>query len=128
MTVKGRFGTEKRVINPPKFWQSVFGCVMDSQVIKILCVLLGTDYNKYRRGSVIHLKCFSEILTWLNLKNYSEMTLEMLKNYVYVKIQKYPADMNIKETVVALNLYLNNIEGDLQPIDIVDEQFNLVFK
>jgi hypothetical protein len=115
---------EKREINPPRFFRKLFGCVLKADIIKILCVLLGTDFNIYSPRSVIHIRCFSEILKLLNIRRYCEITLPALKLYIYNTALKYPNDINVKETIAALNIYLNNVEENIYPLDEIDSTFS----
>jgi hypothetical protein len=115
---------ERCVLNPKTFWNEVFGCQMKPDVIKMLCVLLGTDFNHYHPLSPIHIHDFESILELLNCNKFSDITDDKLKMYIYNTSIQYPENRYVKETILALNLYLNNIEGSLQPIDEYDLNFN----
>jgi hypothetical protein len=115
---------ERRHINPILFWQSMFGCVLNPDIIKTLCVLMGTDFNQYSSESPIHLRYFKEILKILNITKYEELTIDALKLYILKIAQAHRDSKFVKETVAALNLYLLNIEGDLNPIDKEDFLFH----
>jgi hypothetical protein len=97
-------------INPIRFWFRVFGTTMDNTLIKLLCVLMGTDMNPYHPASPIHIKQFQQILTNMDLSKYDELTIDNLKKYILDVISKNPDSTNIKETVTAINIYLNDIE------------------
>jgi hypothetical protein len=122
-TCDGKTYFEKRKINPIAFWKRIFRCNLNPDVIKILCVLLGTDYNQYTADSPIHIQHFKDILRILNIKTYDELTSDLLKMHILHIAQTNSDNLNVRETVAALNLYLNNIEGDLQPIDKIDLAF-----
>ena len=112
---KGPVKTKEYYINPVNFWKYVFGgTVIHKNVIKILCVLLGTDYNPYDKNSPIHIKSFEEILEKLGVNSYKEIDEDMLRLYVYNIMKEHPTDRHVIATALALNMYLNdNIESKL---------------
>ena len=105
--VKSPLKTKEYYINPVNFWKFVFkGKVLNKNIIKILCVLLGTDYNPYDKSSPIHIKSFDEILEKMNVKEYSEIDEDALRLYVYDIMCKHPTDKHVIATALALNMYL----------------------
>jgi hypothetical protein len=93
-------------VNPVLFWKSIFRCVLPYDVIIILCILKGTDYNKYTENSPIHIDRFEDILQILNVPTYSKITFDLLINYLQSVFQKFPTALEVKETSLALNIYL----------------------
>lgn len=112
---KGPVKTKEYYINPVNFWKHVFrGKVLNKNIIKILCVLLGTDYNPYEKISPIHIKSFDEILEKMGLKSFDEIDEDALRLYVYNVMKEHPTDKYVIATALALNMYLNDsIEGKL---------------
>jgi hypothetical protein len=127
ISVKLQYGNnttfERYVLNPIKFWFEVFKCHLKPEIIKILCVLVGTDFNLYNKLSPIHLYSFNSILKPLKCNSFSDINVDSLKLYIYKIALQNSDDIHVKETMVALNMYLNNIEGSLQPIDNIDLRF-----
>ena len=117
--VKLNVGTCKKtyLLNPVKFWEELFGCKMNPRIIKIMCVLLGTDYNPYSSESPIHVKNFKEILQWLNVENYSDIDEDLLLVKIYMIMKSNPESKYCQQTARALNLYLNDIEYNLHYIN-----------
>ena len=108
------------LINPVKFWHSIFGCNLSPKIIKILCVLLGTDYNPYSNDSPIHIKNFKNILRFLNIANYSEIDEDVLLTKLYVKMNENKNNIHVKQTAFALNMYLNDVENNLHFINNIE--------
>lgn len=104
------------LLNPVKFWQQLFGCQLSCRLIKIMCVLLGTDYNPYSPDSPIHIKNFKEILTWLKINKYEEIDEDLLLVNIYMKMKENPNNKYCQQTARALNIYLNDIEYALHYI------------
>ena len=101
-------------IKPIEFWEYIFGYKLPSRVIKILCVLMGTDYNPYHKSSKIHISTFEDILTRLNVSSFSKLTEEMLLLHLYELFKNNMGDRDVSGTIIALNIYLNdNIEQTL---------------
>ena len=106
--------TKEYYINPVNFWKHVFGCRLSTRIIKILCVLLGTDYNPYDKQSPIHMKSFDEILDRLHISSYSEIDEDALLFHIYNIMVEHPTDKYVIATAIALNLYLSeSIESKL---------------
>lgn len=109
------------LINPVKFWHSIFNCDLSPKIIKILCVLLGTDYNPFSSESPIHIKNFKQILKFLNIANYSDIDEDVLLTKLYVKMNENKNNINVKQTAFALNMYLNDIENNLHYINNIEK-------
>ena len=96
------------IINPPSFWEKVFGTKLSSNVIKILCVLKGVDYNINDNMSCI---CnFTDILKILNVDSYKDITESMLHEYLNKYFESNKNKKCIRYTALALNVYLINME------------------
>ena len=104
------------LLNPVKFWQQLFGCTLSNRLIKIMCVLLGSDYNPYSNESPIHIKNFKEILTWMNVKTYEEIDEDLLLVKIYMIMKENEGNKYCQQTARALNIYLNDIEYNLHYI------------
>lgn len=103
-------------INPIKFWNSIFKCDLSPRMIKLLCILMGTDYNHYDRKSPIHIQSFDEILNRIHVKDYKDIDEDDLLLKIYDVMSKNKNNIYVKQTAVAINMYLNDIEYRLLPI------------
>ena len=103
-------------VNPVLFWQEIFGCTLKKRIIIILCVLMGTDYNPYDSKSPIHIKYFSDILSLLHVEKYEDILEELLLSNIYSIIKNNEDNIHCKQTVLALNVYLNDLEDELHYI------------
>ena len=103
-------------VNPVLFWQGIFGCTLKKRIIIILCVLMGTDYNPYDSKSPIHIKYFSDILSLLHVEKYEDISEEILLSNIYSIIKNNEDNIHCKQTVLALNVYLNDLEDELHYI------------
>ena len=108
------------LLNPVSFWKQIFGCSMSSRVIKILCVLLGTDYNPYSSASPIHIKNFKEALSLVGVSKYSEIDEDVLLVKIYMIMKNNIGNKYCQQTARALNVYLNDIEYSLHYITNVE--------
>lgn len=108
------------LLNPVAFWKQIFGCEMSSRVIKILCVLLGTDYNPYSSESPIHIKNFKEALSMLGVSKYSEIDEDLLLVKIYMIMKENEGNKYCQQTARALNVYLNDIEYGLHYITNIE--------
>jgi len=118
-------GTKKPyLINPVQFWKHIFGCQLSPKIIKILCVLLGTDYNPYHQDSPIHIKSFKDILSpdWLNIKTYNEIDEDILLVKIYMKMNEHKTSRFVQQTAAALNIYLNDIEKNFHYINNIETE------
>ena len=122
------------LINPVKFWNGVFGCDLPNKIIKILCVLLGTDYNPYHDNSPVHIRTFKDVLKWLNVKTYSEIDEDLLLVQLYMRMKQNPSNKYVQQTALALNMYLNDMEANFHFINNIDsdtvdaEKFLSIFR
>lgn len=103
-------------VNPVLFWQEIFGCTLKKRIIIILCVLMGTDYNPYDSKSPIHIKYFSDILSLLHVEKYEDISEEILLSSIYSTIKNNKDNIHCKQTILALNVYLNDLEDELHYI------------
>ena len=112
------------LINPTIFWKQVFetNAVISPRIIRILCVLLGTDYNPYSNDSPIHLKNFKEVLRWLNVQRFEDIDEDLLLVQIYKRMKANPNHKCVQQTAFALNVYLNDIETNLHFINNIDIQ------
>jgi hypothetical protein len=93
-------------INPVLFWKYIFRCVLPYEVIIILNVLKGTDYNRFSSKSPIHINQYEDILRILNIRKFSDITTDMLIDYIKSVFENNPQSVEVKETCLALNIYL----------------------
>ena len=100
-------------VNPKMFWKRIFGCNLKPSIIKIICVLLGTDYNPYHPKSPIHLKKIDDILYMLNINKFKEIDEDELLLKIYTIMKDNENDIHVKQTAIALNVYLNDVENSL---------------
>ena len=100
-------------VNPKMFWKRVFGCNLKPSIIKIICVLLGTDYNPYHPKSPIHLKKIDDILHMLNINKFKEIDEDELLLKIYTIMNANENSIYVKQTATALNVYLNDVENSL---------------
>lgn len=108
------------LINPVVFWRHLFGCDLSPKVIKIMCVLLGSDYNPFHQDSPIHIKHFKEVLGWLGVKNYNEIDEDLLLVKICMKMNEHKESRFVQQTAAAMNIYLNDIEKKLHYINNVE--------
>lgn len=98
------------LINTKKFWYSVFGEYLDTKVIKIIAVLLGTSHNPYSDKSPIHIKSVNVLLKLFSVEKYSDITVKMLLEYIDIKCKNYQESIYCFETLIALNVYIHDYE------------------
>lgn len=105
------------LINPPKFFQSIFHTNLHPTLIKLLLILKGTDYNRFSPQSSIHILSFDDILKKLSLESFSELTIDRVYQYYADELSLAKDSLYAKSTALALNIYLNdNIEQYLHEI------------
>lgn len=111
--------------NPVHFWKYMFECDMDARVIKLLCVLMGTDYNDHppAEHSPIHLRWFDNILEKMRLRKFSSITFDNLLLYIHNTMNRYPDNEFIRETAWAINMFLTDNEIPLTSITGNEETF-----
>lgn len=100
-------------MNPTTFWQEIFKCKLNARIIKILCVLMGTDYNPYHPKSPIHIRYFHDILKILNIDKFEDIDEDILLAKIYVIMKNNENDIYCKQTAIALNMYLNELEEEI---------------
>lgn len=100
-------------INPVRFWQGIFKCKLSTNIIKILCVLMGTDYNPYHPKSPIHIRHFHDILKILNVDKFENIDEDILLAKIYVIMKNNENDIHCMQTAIALNIYLNELESKM---------------
>lgn len=103
--------TDNLCINPKQFWRKVFGNDINPRIIKILSVLLGTDYNPRVPNSPIHIDRFDDVLKRLGVKTFAEIDEDMLLLHVYDVMSRNVGNEVCSQTAFAINVYLNNVEG-----------------
>lgn len=111
-------------INPLEFWHNVFGINMNERVIKIACVLLGSDYNPYDSSSPIHIATLDELRQFAAVKSFEDITEEMLLTKIYLIMNDHPNETYTQQTAIALNMYLKRFEQAIHYIS-PDECVNL---
>lgn len=96
-------------IQPKMFWRSLFGCDIDKNVIKIMCVSMGTDYNKAYSNNDFNVAAFDEWLNRMNVNRYHDIKFDCIMEYVseYLSKCSHKCAYNISMSV---NIYLNNFE------------------
>ena len=107
-------------INPVMFWKEIFGCDLSKRLIKIICVLKGTDYNPYNFTSPIHIKNFKEVLKWMNVDSFEKVDEDLLLAKIYMIMRNNEGNIYCRQTALALNMYLNNFESDIHFISAGD--------
>jgi len=111
-------------VNPKLFWERLLGGNIEANIIKIICVLMGTDYNPYTETSIIHIKRMSDILRILNVDSYSDIEEELLMEYIFEIFNNNPDNKECRQTALALNIYLNNLEGSLHELNYPEIAIN----
>lgn len=107
----------RHLINTKKFWYSIFGEYLDTKIIKIIAVLLGTSHNPYSDDSPIHIKSVDSLLKIFDVDKYSKITFNMLINYINDKCNDNPDSIYCFETLIALNVYIHNYENSINEYD-----------
>ena len=100
-------------INPSVFWKEIFGCELSKKLIKTICVLMGTDYNPYNSSSPIHIKRFEDVLKMMNVESFDKLDEDLLFAKIYMIMKVNEGNIYCKQTAIALNMYLNDLEGDI---------------
>ena len=101
-------------INPVKFWEKIFGCILEPKLIKTLCVLKGTDYNPYSKDSVIHIDRFEDIFKLHGVTKFSELDGDLVLAKICLTMEANPNSIECYQTAIALNMYLSDcIEGGI---------------
>lgn len=122
---EGKIKSSTYFINPVIFWNEIFGCELKPKIIKTLCVLMGTDYNPYHPDSPIHIKSFDEVLNWLEIKEFSEIDEDLLFAKIFVVMKSNNDNFYCKQTAIALNIYLNDLETEIHYITEGDDKNKL---
>ena len=78
---------------------------------------MGTDYNTYNQSSPIHIHEFKDILTFMNVNEYNQIDEDLLLLKIYTTMRSNMENTCCKETAIALNMYLNDLETDLHFIN-----------
>lgn len=113
--IKYVFGKKTYFIHPPTFWKKVFDNVtLSSKIIKTLCVIKGVDYNI--KDDITKLRDFSDILGILGVHSFSDLTEELLNDYIRKYLEENKNNENTKYTALALNVYLVNMENTFYEI------------
>lgn len=110
-------------INPKQFWINVFGKEFDSDVIKMIVILMGSDYNHFTH-SPIRIKSIEEFLVKIRKNSFEELSnddvriaiLKLINDNVNKEVvedneKKITNDICVKYTVTAFNIYLNDSYG-----------------
>lgn len=100
-------------INPVVFWEKIFGCQLSKKMIKTICVLMGTDYNPYSSLSPIHIKHFNDVLKMMNVDSFDKVDEDLFFMKIYMIMKKNEGNIYCSQTALALNMYLNDLEGDI---------------
>ena len=74
---------------------------------------MGTDYNPYHPKSPIHIRQFHDILKILNVDKFENIDEDVLLAKIYVIMKNNENDIHCKQTAIALNMYLNELEGEM---------------
>ena len=111
-----KYNSRFYTVIPKNFWNKVFNCNLEINIIKILCVMCGSNYNLDRNNN---LKRFDEILRIMNVEKYSELTEDSLKLMLYNQAKNHPSTY-IRRTLLAFNLFVNYTE-ELCPIIVTPE-------
>lgn len=115
-TPTGQYKSSDYIINPKEFWHYIFDCELSPKIIKILCVLMGTDYNPYSKDSVIHIHSFDDILELMNITSFEELDEDDLLIKIYCIMSEHKDDIHVKQTAMAFNMYLSEIECNIFPL------------
>lgn len=106
-------GNRTLMINPVEFWGKLFGYNISSNVIKLMCILLGTDYNPYDEESPIHKKSFKEILKMVGVKHYKDIDEDALRMKIYEIMFEHPNNKFCQQTALSINIYFENHENNI---------------
>ena len=74
---------------------------------------MGTDYNPYNSKSPIHIKWFEDILKILNIEKFEEIDEDVLLTNIYIIMKNNENNIYCKQTAIALNIYLNELENGI---------------
>ena len=96
-------------INPVNFWRYVFGTVLSPNIIKMLCVMKGTDYNCCDEKTLAY--TFEQLLRRMNVAKFSDLVEQNMYEYLYNYFSTNKHDKNTAYTALALNMYLIDIEN-----------------
>lgn len=96
-------------INPVNFWRYVFGTVLPPNIIKMLCVMKGTDYNCCDERTLAY--TFEQLLRRMNVPKFSDLTEQGMYEYFYNYFSTNKHYKNSAYTALALNMYLIDIES-----------------
>jgi len=109
LKIYNQYNGKYYTINPIKFWHQVFNTTLHPEIIKILCVLCGTNYNYNKKITIndLFLFEFHDILTLMKLQNFHELTIEKLKLYIFEFVHKNN-NIHNRRTMLAYNIYINN--------------------
>ena len=103
--------------SPKEFWKSIFNCYLPANVIRIVCCLLGTDYN-YK--SKIAIDSVEELLPLLHVEKYDDITIKGLLTWIETKGDELKLG-SIHTTILAINIYLSNIESTVLNLKHIPE-------
>lgn len=116
-TIKDGFGKGNNiVVNPKEFWHKLFGCDLSPAIVRIICVLMGTDYNPYHPKSPIHIRRLSDVLDLMDVDEFQKIDEDKLRFKLYMIMNENKGNIHVMQTAMALNIYLNNNETDLHVI------------
>ena len=74
---------------------------------------MGTDYNPYNSSSPIHIKRFEDVLKMMNVESFDKLDEDLLFAKIYMIMKVNEGNIYCKQTAIALNMYLNDLEGDI---------------
>lgn len=117
LELKGSKHSVNYYINPPMFWRQVFGTYVNSSIVRLLCVLKGTDYNKGVETDPLTFESFDAILSTLGVTNFSELTEDGLLFYIANMLKRNEGNSHCKHCAFAVNMYANpRVEHELHEI------------
>ena len=96
-------------VQPKMFWKSILGCDVDKKIVKLMCISMGTDYNKAYCNNEFNIMKFDEWLDRMNVERYKDIKFEDMMDYIDNYLRK--CKHNIVHSIsMSVNVYLNNFE------------------
>lgn len=110
-------------LNPKTFWRTI---TMDDSinidVIKMIAILMGTDYNRNYDSPVLHIRSITEALDIFNVNDFDKLDFDAMKFNIYEKMLEFYQNGSTKfaqptfdkivnyfsQTSIAINIYLND--------------------
>ena len=110
-------------LNPKTFWRSItMNDSINIDVIKMIAVLMGTDYNRNYDSPVLHIRNITDALDIFNVNDFDKLDFDAMKFNIYEKMLEFYQNGSTKfaqptfdkivnyfsQTSIAINIYLND--------------------